>query len=276
MYRSFASQDGFVADSSLIHGAISPEPPSNVSVHVVPYDKSGFTLIELLVVISIISLLLSILLPALKGIRERMMRLKCRANLNNIFIALQTYAHDYPNYYPHCGGYDPPPKPCPENLLLSQKCLKEQKIFFCPKDKPNTWDETENLFGGGGAWARTLFWSPLDTNGAKYVRFMHDFDLREESFCIDWMESSYMWNEEAVSNKTKLNNGHPATLGIVSDGSHVVNRWDWGCLADEQDCRLDQTHLKSGRKEGVNMLYGDGAVEWISLEEVADVCSNPD
>jgi len=180
--------------------------------------ESGFSLIELLVVISIIFLLLSILLPAPGGIHEGMMRLKCRTNLKNIFMAMQTYAHDYPNYYPHCGGYDPPPKPCTENLLLSQKCCGDQKVFFCPKDRPNTWDETANLFGSGGAWARTLFWSPRDTNGVKYVRYMHDFDLRAEPFCIHWMESSYMWNQEAVSERTKLDDGHPAALGIVSDG----------------------------------------------------------
>lgn len=53
---------------------------------------NGFTLIELLVVISIVSLLLSILLPSLRGAREQAKRVVCRNNLRSIWTGMRTYA----------------------------------------------------------------------------------------------------------------------------------------------------------------------------------------
>ena len=54
----------------------------------------GFTLVELLVVISIISLLMSIMMPSLRNSREQACRLDCSSNLRNLTIAWQLYAYD--------------------------------------------------------------------------------------------------------------------------------------------------------------------------------------
>ena len=56
--------------------------------------KRGFTLIELLVVISIIALLLAILLPALRKVKESAKALVCKSNLNQLGLAWHAYATD--------------------------------------------------------------------------------------------------------------------------------------------------------------------------------------
>ena len=54
-------------------------------------NKKGFTLIELLVVISIISLLLSILMPSLQKVKEKARQILCRSNLHQLGLAENLY-----------------------------------------------------------------------------------------------------------------------------------------------------------------------------------------
>ena len=54
-----------------------------------------FTLIELLVVVAVISLLASILMPALGKVREMMRSTLCAANLCQVHLASICYANDY-------------------------------------------------------------------------------------------------------------------------------------------------------------------------------------
>ena len=59
-----------------------------------------FTLIELLVVISIVALLASILLPALRKSWETARKVKCAGNLKQCYLGFIAYADDYAGYLP--------------------------------------------------------------------------------------------------------------------------------------------------------------------------------
>jgi prepilin-type N-terminal cleavage/methylation domain-containing protein len=107
-------------------------------------NDSGFTLIELLVVISIITILMSILVPVLGKARSSAMRLKCTHNLKQINLTIEMYTNDYDNFYP-CA---PDPSPAGYWLWMGRgwRSLvssylggnineKSPSALFCPEDK---------------------------------------------------------------------------------------------------------------------------------------------
>lgn len=59
---------------------------------------SGFTIVELLVVISIISLLMALVLPALGRAREVAFTVRCMSNLKQVGIAASAYSADNSNF----------------------------------------------------------------------------------------------------------------------------------------------------------------------------------
>ena len=69
-------------------------------------SRSGFTLLELLVVIAIITLLISLLFPALGGARSKAQAVQSQSNLRQWGVAAQTYSNENKEGLPWFGVGD--------------------------------------------------------------------------------------------------------------------------------------------------------------------------
>jgi prepilin-type N-terminal cleavage/methylation domain-containing protein len=63
--------------------------------------RRAFTLIELLVVVAAISLLLAVLVPAMRRVREQGAETVCRSNLRQLALILKTYTNDHDGMFPY-------------------------------------------------------------------------------------------------------------------------------------------------------------------------------
>lgn len=116
-----------------------------------PRRRAGFTLVELLVVISIVSLLIGLLLPAVQQAREAANRISCANNLHQIALAMHQYEMVNETLPPRCLRQDGPAWPVlilpwvEENNLFRQwnpalsyyqqsnvARLYSVPIYFCP------------------------------------------------------------------------------------------------------------------------------------------------
>lgn len=82
--------------------------------------RYGFTLVEVLIVISIISLLIGLVLPALRRANALAMQTVCQTRLRQWGLAFEMYSAGNDGFYPHIDGRDRiselPAEPRPEDI----------------------------------------------------------------------------------------------------------------------------------------------------------------
>jgi len=135
--------------------------PASAALEGVNARRGGFTLIELLVVIAIITILASLLLPALSKAKAQAQGVQCLSNQKQIALAWKMYCDDSRNQFPpnvdesnQSSDAVPPPYPgwcfgklswvanntdnTNANLIANSACgayIKNQiRIFKCPAD----------------------------------------------------------------------------------------------------------------------------------------------
>jgi len=109
-------------------------------------ERRGFTLVELLVVIGIISVLISLLLPALERVRLQAKAVKCQSNLRQVGLALMMYSNDNHNWVPEDFIYGDPNSTSANyrwyqfidgsDVNVHLPYLQNRNVLFCPETDP--------------------------------------------------------------------------------------------------------------------------------------------
>ncbi|MBO4491492.1 MAG: prepilin-type N-terminal cleavage/methylation domain-containing protein [Lentisphaeria bacterium] len=108
-----------------------------------PSYLKQFTLIELLVVIAIISILASMLLPALGQVKQTTQKTQCLSNLKQVMLAGLQYATDWEDYL-YCGGS------CWVSALAEKTNYlpAESPLALCPSLGPEKYVDKWQTYGG--------------------------------------------------------------------------------------------------------------------------------
>lgn len=207
----------------------------------------AFTLVELLTVIAIIGILVSLLIPTLRTVRERVKVVRCANNLRQVHAAILHYANDFDGWIPggdtwtdDCegGGWAiligsgyiaPRGNSGPTRLALQRQghlldCPGQQTSIICPT-YPFAGSYQYGRFASYGYWSCQGKGAPFQW----FPRRMADLGVTR---C-----GSNPWRVMAACNVGMEGNGSCASYP-VSNPTHG-NR-------------------------GVNVLWGDGSVRWLS------------
>lgn len=237
----------------------------------------AFTLIELLVVISVISLLMAILLPALNRAREQGRIASCMANLNSIGKGIVLYAHDNDGRlvpgdwrvsWDVWGNVAEYPKGCRMSPVLESREVNlghlissgslplptnNSHVFFCPSGK--TPDGRKCYEGFAQGWGRG---DVVATTSYMYNSALDGFDGFVQNGLI-----------RVLSHKDKIN----FLRGDGSVDTFNVRRLEFdGATGPEL---LQEVSLRYGVCFPPILLHKWLADDQVNLDEAREFLSNP-
>lgn len=244
--------------------------------------KHGFTLIELLVVIAIIALLMGILMPVLRTVREQSRQRACASKIRQQLFAFTMWADENDGKLPlprYQGGWLWDIDIQTVNFML--KTGMTQEMYYCPSNTSMTkymdhfwtfgtteWDGKE-LTGSSGAFIVSGYCYVLDdeqsgrepirnaenkTGQKNWLRTIQDKNAANAELCVD-----------ATLGQQDSSMKYDYNFGDIRGGT-------WG----EIQLPDRTSHLKSDEEPlGANIGYLDGHVEWRHFHDMEDRYGSP-
>jgi prepilin-type N-terminal cleavage/methylation domain-containing protein len=211
--------------------------------------RRGFSLLELIVVISITTLLMGLLMPALSSVRENAMRVICGANQRQFGQALTMYSADHRNRLPIASVLDLP-EPDPTLLSLVRSGLRETTSHshfsaenFRKVPEPLThsdWDGLGHLYKWHYCGSSESYYCPSHEGNHTHEECKGKWDTQSND------EPMYA-NYQYVGHKD-WRTGAPRSL---LQGNKLI------LVTDSMRTKADFNH-----GVGYNELRGDGSVSW--------------
>ncbi|MFI4913211.1 MAG: type II secretion system protein [Sedimentisphaeraceae bacterium JB056] len=189
------------------------------------HSYNGYTLIELLVVISVISMLLALVVPALNRVRIQAKSVVCRSNLRNVGVAILSYSSSNDNLLPVSYRYFNSSEGVGirhwSSLIMPHE-FESSKVFSCPAVK------------NGGLPPANTYEDNLEAGQTVMTEGVIDMQARRCAYVLN--ESLCPRNRFEVGFEGAVRPSRQVKAQVVSDPANTIlateyNK-DWKMLAD--------------------------------------------
>lgn len=215
-----------------------------------------FTLVEMLVVIAIISILSSLLLPALNKAQNQARTIQCAGNLKGIGSAATLYAFDNYNYMP--AGYSTSTV-YPINPAAGWRYGYEAWIYSTSSYLGGAWDDTKS--------ASEVFRCPSRTT--EIFAFNDRPNVLTSNYAYTQrLGANLAWCPRNLMRKLNRNRA-PSVTGYLTDGLAMTAG---GCtfMMINSASRLTTDNLDYRHDGGTNITFADGHVESVFMTRLLD------
>jgi prepilin-type N-terminal cleavage/methylation domain-containing protein/prepilin-type processing-associated H-X9-DG protein len=213
----------------------------------------AFTLIELLTVMAIITALISLSMPSLSRTREEAKRTVCMVNEQRIGHAFYLYAMDAPDpgFFPALG-------------LVTTATSGNMRLFYP--------DDRTSLPPTSGTPSPTVdLWAVVRVSYAQPKQFVcpstTDFadPMADSTVYYDFMSAanlSYGYQYQHSPNREIIGMTSEPTFPVLADANPYIKGGITMSLGSDRGGTARGNSLNHGNREGQNVLYQDGHVEF--------------
>jgi prepilin-type N-terminal cleavage/methylation domain-containing protein/prepilin-type processing-associated H-X9-DG protein len=253
------------ADFEPLLPASNHTSPSNHFEHF----RNGFTLVELLVVISIVTVLIAMLLPAVQSVRDAARRISCENNLRNIGLGLLNYESAHRHFpagaeYPTEHSWSTMILPFAEQAELHSRLSLDSDwnasvnqdaassslaIYSCPSSG-KFFDGKTDYCGITGSWSSKTNGGG-DSNGVLFSLLQKTETGVSLSLITDGTSQTI-----AVGEGVEV---LEANFGFWAAGKNCFSQEGPVNPAEEAEQEISSTH-----HGGANVLFCDGSVHFLS------------